>query len=209
MGRIHFTVKGKGKFRDRWVPKDATTLDFLNACHDTIKRNRVDNNKAGTALSNLAAGVKSLRDYIQENKEASFNNKFESTRPRSIRLSPKKLFLRSSATIDPAMNSKTPLLQSQSTLGGRRHRNSSLLDASFTPGGPRGTNSFLEAGMSGMHQVTSNTPTGGDRQSQLDGGRRTSTFENRRRMAQREFSSRRDSPVMVKLLQEIIDAQDD
>jgi len=31
----------------------------------------------------------------------------------------------------------------------------------------------------------------------------------RRRMAQREFSSRRDSPVMVKLLQEIIDAQDD
>merc|ERR1711964_16667 len=154
------------------------------------------------ALSNLAAGVKSLRDYIQENKEASFNNKFESTRPRSTRLSPKKLFLRSSATIDPAMNSK-------STLGGRRHRNSSLLDASFTPGGPRGTNSFLEAGMSGMHQVTSNTPTGGDRQSQLDGGRRTSTFENRRRMAQREFSSRRDSPVMVKLLQEIIDAQDD
>merc|ERR1711964_424687 len=94
------------------------------------------------ALSNLKAGVKSLRDYIQENKEASFNNKFESTRPRSTRLSPKKLFLRSSATIDPAMNSKTPLLQdrtrpflqhqpslygdeSQSTSGGRRHRNSS------------------------------------------------------------------------------------
>merc|ERR1711900_27415 len=32
---------------------------------------------------------------------------------------------------------------------------------------------------------------------------------SRRRMAQREFSNRRDSPVMVKLLQEIIDAQDD
>merc|ERR1711964_43273 len=32
--------------------------------------------------------------------------------------------------------------------------------------------------------------------------------EYRRRMAQREFSSRRDSPVMVRLLQEIIDAQD-
>jgi len=31
----------------------------------------------------------------------------------------------------------------------------------------------------------------------------------RRRMAQREFSNRRDSPVMVRLLQEIIDAQDD
>jgi len=31
----------------------------------------------------------------------------------------------------------------------------------------------------------------------------------RRRMAQREFSSRRDSPVMVRLLQQIIDAQDD
>merc|ERR1711964_146907 len=33
--------------------------------------------------------------------------------------------------------------------------------------------------------------------------------DKRRRMAQREFSSRRDSPVMVRLLQEIIDAQDD
>jgi len=31
----------------------------------------------------------------------------------------------------------------------------------------------------------------------------------RRRMAQRQFSDRRDSPVMVRLLQEIIDAQDD
>jgi len=31
----------------------------------------------------------------------------------------------------------------------------------------------------------------------------------RRRMAQREFSNRRDSPVMVRLLQKIIDAQDD
>merc|ERR1711964_159692 len=31
----------------------------------------------------------------------------------------------------------------------------------------------------------------------------------RRRMAQREFSDRCDSPVMVRLLQEIIDAQDD
>merc|ERR1711964_421535 len=31
----------------------------------------------------------------------------------------------------------------------------------------------------------------------------------RRRMAQREFSNRRDSPVMTRLLQEIIDAQDD
>jgi len=31
---------------------------------------------------------------------------------------------------------------------------------------------------------------------------------NRRRMAQREFSNRRDSPVMVRLLQEIIDAQE-
>jgi len=31
----------------------------------------------------------------------------------------------------------------------------------------------------------------------------------RRRMAQREFSSRRDSPVMVRLLEQIIDAQDD
>merc|ERR1711964_876006 len=30
-----------------------------------------------------------------------------------------------------------------------------------------------------------------------------------RRMAQREFSNRRDSPVMVRLLQQIIDAQDD
>jgi len=33
--------------------------------------------------------------------------------------------------------------------------------------------------------------------------------KRRRRMAQREFSNRRDSPVMVRLLQEIIDAQDD
>jgi len=33
--------------------------------------------------------------------------------------------------------------------------------------------------------------------------------QRRRRMAQREFSDRRDSPVMVKLLQDIIDAQDD
>merc|ERR1711964_220115 len=33
--------------------------------------------------------------------------------------------------------------------------------------------------------------------------------DSRRRMAQREFSDRRDSPVMVRLLQEIIDAQDD
>merc|ERR1711964_869436 len=31
----------------------------------------------------------------------------------------------------------------------------------------------------------------------------------RRRMAQREFSDRRDSPVMVRLLQEIVDAQDE
>lgn len=33
--------------------------------------------------------------------------------------------------------------------------------------------------------------------------------DGRRRMAQREFSSRRDSPVMTRLLEEIIDAQDD
>merc|ERR1711964_956695 len=32
--------------------------------------------------------------------------------------------------------------------------------------------------------------------------------ERRRRMAQREFSSRRDSPVMVRLLEQIIAAQD-
>merc|ERR1711964_59228 len=35
-----------------------------------------------------------------------------------------------------------------------------------------------------------------------------STRKTRRRMAQREFSSRRDSPVMVRLLEEIIAAQD-
>merc|ERR1711964_469671 len=34
-------------------------------------------------------------------------------------------------------------------------------------------------------------------------------FSRRRRMAQREFSNRRDSPVMVRLLQQIIAAQDD
>jgi len=34
-------------------------------------------------------------------------------------------------------------------------------------------------------------------------------WPKRRRMAQREFSNRRDSPVMVRLLQQIIDAQDD
>lgn len=33
--------------------------------------------------------------------------------------------------------------------------------------------------------------------------------KRRRRMAQREFSARRDSPVMVRLLQKIVDAQDD
>merc|ERR1711964_184478 len=33
--------------------------------------------------------------------------------------------------------------------------------------------------------------------------------KKRRRMAQREFSNRRDSPVMVRLLEQIIDAQDD
>merc|ERR1711964_125887 len=32
--------------------------------------------------------------------------------------------------------------------------------------------------------------------------------DRRRRMSQREFSDRRDSPVMVRLLQQIIDAQD-
>jgi len=37
----------------------------------------------------------------------------------------------------------------------------------------------------------------------------TFSRQRRRRMAQREFSSRRDSPVMVRLLQQIIDAQDD
>jgi len=38
---------------------------------------------------------------------------------------------------------------------------------------------------------------------------RMNNVRRRRRMAQREFSSRRDSPVMVRLLQQIIDAQDD
>merc|ERR1711964_836389 len=39
-------------------------------------------------------------------------------------------------------------------------------------------------------------------------GDATPPTRERRRMAQREFSSRRDSPVMVRLLEEIIAAQD-
>merc|ERR1711964_73503 len=73
-----------------------------------------------------------------------------------------------------------------------------------TAGAPSRSSLLAEAGMKsgrGMSDVVSNsTPTGGADVSQFMVGRR--------RMAQREFSSRRDSPVMVKLLQEIIDAQD-
>merc|ERR1711964_206806 len=53
-----------------------------------------------------------------------------------------------------------------------------------------------------------------DQKMQMFGGRRTGKKKGKkngekRRMAQREFSSRRDSPVMVRLLEKIMDAQDD
>jgi len=63
-----------------------------------------------------------------------------------------------------------------------------------------------------IEQTTNESPDGAtDQEVSLTtaSGAFTNGRKERRRMAQREFSKRRDSPVMTRLLEEIIDAQDD